>query len=197
MEKTVLVFATHNSNKAREIQELVGEKFVIKTLSDIGCTEDIPETGSTLAANASIKSSYVYNTYKLNCFADDTGLEVEALNGAPGVYSARYSGEAKNDNANMDLLLHNLDGNANHKARFHTVISLIMDGKETLFEGILNGEIINEKVGTNGFGYDPVFKPEGLNNTLAEMNMAEKNAISHRARAFGKLTQYLAELRKD
>lgn len=197
MGKTVLVFATHNANKAREIQQLVGEEFVVKTLSDIGCTEDIPETGSTLAANASIKSGYVYDTYQLNCFADDTGLEVEALNGAPGVYSARYAGEVKNDDANMDLLLHNLAPHPNRKASFRTVISLMMDGRETLFEGELRGEITTAKTGNHGFGYDPIFKPEGLRHTLAEMGMAEKNSISHRGRAFKKLSEYLAGLKRD
>lgn len=193
MEQTVLVFATHNAHKAKEIQHIVGDHFIIRTLSDIGCTEDIPETGSTLAENASIKSRYVYNTYKFNCFADDTGLEVEVLNGAPGVYSARYAGEAKNDQANMNLLLHNLKAANNRNARFRTVISLIIEGKETIFEGELKGAITNEKAGTNGFGYDPVFKPEGFDNTLAEMDLAAKNTISHRARAFAKLTAFLLQ----
>lgn len=191
MEHKVLVFATHNANKAKEIQQIVGEGFTVKTLSDIGCNEDIAETGSTLEENASIKSKYVYDTYGLDCFADDTGLEVEALNGAPGVYSARYAGDARNDQANMDLLLHNLDGQPDRKARFRTVISLMTAGTEKLFEGELQGEITLEKAGTNGFGYDPVFKPEGLGNTLAEMDLAAKNSISHRAKAFKKLTTYL------
>jgi XTP/dITP diphosphohydrolase len=193
MKQTVLVFATHNAHKAKEIQQIVGDHFIIRTLSDIGCTEDIPETGSTLAENASIKSRYVYDTYRLNCFADDTGLEVEVLNGAPGVYSARYAGEAKNDQANMDLLLQNIKGADNRKARFRTMISLIIDANEMLFEGELKGEIITEKTGTNGFGYDPIFKPEGLENTLAQMDLAAKNTISHRARAFAKLTAFLLQ----
>jgi XTP/dITP diphosphohydrolase len=186
-----LVFATHNANKAKEIQHLVGDRFMIRTLTDIGCTEDIPETGSTLEENASIKSRYVYDTYGLNCFADDTGLEVKALDGAPGVYSARYAGDARNDNANMDLLLQRLQHNAQRDARFRTVISLRINGTETLFEGELTGRIRESKAGSNGFGYDPVFEPHGDDRSLAQMELAEKNSISHRAKAFARLIAFL------
>lgn len=178
---SILVFATHNVHKASEIQRMLGAEYIIKTLTDIGCTEDIPETGVTLSENAAIKSRYVYEKFGLNCFADDTGLEVDALNGEPGVFSARYAGVQKNDNDNMALLLRNLNTHTNRKAQFRTVISVIVDGNEIQFEGILRGEILTEKRGNNGFGYDPVFKPEGKEKTLAEMSADEKNQISHRA----------------
>lgn len=191
--KKVLVFATNNKHKAAEIQLLVGDAYQIKTLTDIGCTEDIAETGSTLEENASIKSKYVYNNYGLDCFADDTGLEVEALNGDPGVYSARYAGPQKKDNDNIQLLLVNMEQQPNKKARFRTVISCMIDSKEVLFDGILEGHIVAQPVGTNGFGYDPVFKPVDSERTLAEMTTEEKNKISHRARATQKLIQFLKE----
>jgi XTP/dITP diphosphohydrolase len=186
-----LVFATNNQHKAAEIQLLVGDAYEIKTLADIGCLEDIAETGSTLEENASIKSRYVYARYGLNCFADDTGLEVQALNGAPGVFSARYAGPQKNDEDNIRALLTNLKEHTHRYARFRTVISCILDGNETLFEGVLEGEITTTRSGANGFGYDPVFKPEGVERTLAEMSTAEKNEISHRAKATTKLIQFL------
>lgn len=191
--KRILVFATNNKYKAAEIQQLVGESFDIKTLTDIGCHDDIEETGLTLEENAAIKSRYVFDKYGLSCFADDTGLEVEALNGAPGVYSARYAGTQKNDDDNMDLLLSNLAQYSNKNARFRTVISCIMDGTETIFDGILEGTIVAQRTGTNGFGYDPIFKPVDSGRTLAEMTTAEKNEISHRARATRKLIQFLRE----
>jgi XTP/dITP diphosphohydrolase len=191
--KKVLVFATNNKHKAAEIQLLVGDAYQIKTLADIGCTEDIAETGSTLEENASIKSQYVYNHYGLNCFADDTGLEVEALHGAPGVYSARYAGPQKKDSDNIGLLLTNMDQQSNKKARFRTVISCIMDATEVMFDGILEGEIVAKQAGTNGFGYDPVFKPIDSTRTLAEMTTTEKNKISHRARATQKLILFLQQ----
>jgi XTP/dITP diphosphohydrolase len=186
-----LVFATNNANKAREIQHLVGHSYTIQTLVDIGCTTDIEENGNTLTENASIKSRYVFTHYGVNCFADDTGLETEALNGEPGVYSARYAGEQKNAADNIKLLLNKLDGVANRSARFVTVISLVLDGKEYFFEGELRGKIITEMRGTNGFGYDPVFVPEGYTQTLAELTLDEKNRISHRARAFTRLQDFL------
>ncbi|AMS27352.1 deoxyribonucleotide triphosphate pyrophosphatase [Bacteroidetes bacterium UKL13-3] len=193
MEK-VLVFATHNKNKVFEVQQLLGDGFEIRTLSDIACHDEIEETGLTLSENASIKSSFVFNKYGLSCFADDTGLEVSALNGAPGVFSARYAGVQKSDNDNINLLLHNLKGNSNREARFKTVISCILDGKETFFEGILEGQIVSEKVGENGFGYDPIFKPNNYNITLAQMTIDEKNKISHRAKATLKFIEFLRQM---
>lgn len=192
--KKVLVFATHNKNKAFEVQKLLGDGFEIRTLTDIGCYEEIEETGSTLSENASIKSRFVFNKYGLSCFADDTGLEVHALNGAPGVFSARYAGLQKSDNDNMNLLLHNLEGNSNREARFKTVISCILDGKEIFFEGSLEGQIVSEKVGENGFGYDPIFKPNNYNTTLAQMTIDEKNNISHRAKATLKFIEFLKQI---
>lgn len=191
--KKILVFATNNKNKAAEIQQLVGDVYEIKTLADIGCHDDIAETGLTLEENATIKSSYVFNKYGLNCFADDTGLEVEALNGAPGVYSARYAGEQKSDDDNIDLLLSNMAQYSNKNARFRTVVSCMLNGVETIFDGVLEGAIVNQRKGNNGFGYDPVFKPVDSNRTLAEMTTDEKNEISHRARATRKLIQFLKE----
>jgi non-canonical purine NTP pyrophosphatase (RdgB/HAM1 family) len=176
----------------------------VVSLADIGCHEDIPETGATLEENAMMKAEYVYNKYHLSCFADDTGLEVDALNGAPGVYSARYAAmettegaehPASHDSeANMARLLRELAENNNRKARFRTVIALIIDGKVTTFEGIVNGEIITEKRGGEGFGYDPIFQPEGYNQTFAELGVDVKNQISHRARATKKLVEYLQAL---
>ena len=162
------------------------------SLQDIGCHEDIPETGETLLDNALMKAQYVYDKYHINCFADDTGLEVEALGGAPGVYSARYAGGAGHDSeANMRKLLGELENNNNRKARFRTVIALIIDGKVTTFEGIVNGEIIREKRGGEGFGYDPIFQPEGYLKTFAELGADVKNLISHRARATQQLADYM------
>jgi XTP/dITP diphosphohydrolase len=163
------------------------------SLKDINCLEEIPETQPFIEENASQKAFYVYNNYHFNCFADDTGLEVEALDGKPGVLSARYAGESKNADDNMNKLLHELKGISNRNARFKTVISLIIDGKETQFEGIVNGVVIDVKRGTKGFGYDPVFIPHGYNTTFAEMDLIEKNKISHRALAVGKLVAYLKD----
>jgi XTP/dITP diphosphohydrolase len=188
-----LVFATNNENKAKEIQQLIGNAYTIKTLKNIGCTADIEETGKTLHENASIKSNYVASHFKINCFADDTGLLVDALNGAPGVYSARYAGEQKNADDNMNLLLKNVLTNENRTAKFVTVISLIIDEKEYFFEGELKGEIIMEKRGENGFGYDPIFVPDNYTKTLAELSLNEKNSISHRAIAFNKLRDFLSK----
>lgn len=189
-----LIFATQNTNKAREIQALLPESIEVLTLQDIHCDVDIPETASTLEGNASLKSHYVVEKFEVNCFADDTGLEVEALNGRPGVLSARYAGKQKNPEDNMALLLSELKNVSNRVARFRTVISLVIDGKEQLFEGIVNGTIIEEKRGKEGFGYDPIFVPENETKTFAEMSLVEKNRFSHRARALEKMVGYLKGL---
>ena len=190
MEK--LVFATNNAHKLDEIRAILGNKMEILSLNDINCHADIPETADTLEGNAALKAQYIYKNFGLDCFADDTGLEVEALNGAPGIYSARYAGgEGHDSEANMKKLLAEMEGKENRKARFRTAICLIEDGKEHLFEGIVNGEIIQERRGGSGFGYDPVFVPEGYTETFAEMGNDEKNKISHRARAVAKLCDYL------
>ena len=191
-KKMKLVFATNNQNKLSEVKKILGNQFEVMSLSEIGCKEDIPEKGQTLKENALIKAQYVYDKYHVNCFADDTGLEVDALGGAPGVYSARYAGGVGHDSqANMKKLLHELENVDNRKARFRTVIALIIDGKVNTFEGIVNGEIIREKRGGEGFGYDPVFQPEGYNKTFAEIGFDVKNQISHRARAVQKLADFL------
>ncbi|MCC6684368.1 MAG: non-canonical purine NTP diphosphatase [Bacteroidia bacterium] len=189
-----LVFATQNRNKAAEINALLEGKFHVRSLIDLGYTNDIPETGNTLEENALIKARHVFKLSGENCFADDTGLEVAALNGEPGVYSARYAGEHKNDSDNIDLLLHKLKDKPNRKAHFRTVIALILDGKEYLFEGIVKGEIGTEKKGSGGFGYDPVFRPENAELTFAQMLLEEKNKISHRARAFAQMKAFLMNL---
>ena len=192
MMKRKLVFATNNAHKLEEVAAILGDQVELLSLNDIGCQTDIPETAETLEGNALLKSSYIYKNYHLDCFADDTGLEVEALNGAPGVYSARYAGgEGHDAQANMHKLLHELDGMENRKAQFRTAISLILDGKEYLFEGVIKGEIIKEKRGDSGFGYDPVFMPEGYDRTFAELGNDIKNQISHRALAVQKLCEFL------
>lgn len=186
-----IVFATHNKHKAEEIQKLMLTNLVVKTLTEIGCDEDIPETSLTLEGNASLKSIHVVENYQLDCFADDTGLEIESLNGEPGVFSARYAGESKDSNDNMDLVLEKLRGLENRNAQFRTVVSLRLNGEEHLFEGIAKGTIREEKCGADGFGYDPIFEPEGYNITFAEMSMKEKNKISHRGIAVQKLIAFL------
>ena len=187
-----LVFATNNAHKLDEIRAILGDKIEVLSLKDINCDADIPETADTLEGNAALKAEYIYKNYGLDCFADDTGLEVEALGGAPGVYSARYAGGDGHDSeANMRKLLEELDGGQNRKAQFRTAICLIEQGEEHLFEGIVKGSIIEQKRGVSGFGYDPVFMPEGYEETFAEMGNAEKNKISHRARAVEKLCEYL------
>ena len=192
MMKRKLVFATNNAHKLEEVAAILGDQVELLSLNDIGCQADIPETAETLQGNALLKSSYIYKNYHLDCFADDTGLEVETLNGAPGVYSARYAGgEGHDAQANMLKLLHELDGKENRKAQFRTAISLILDGKEYLFEGVIKGEIIKEKRGDSGFGYDPVFMPEGYDRTFAELGNDIKNQISHRALAVQKLCEFL------
>lgn len=187
-----LVFATNNAHKLEEIRAILGDKVEILSLNDIHCHADIPETADTLEGNAALKAAYIYEHYGLDCFADDTGLEVEALNGAPGIYSARYAGgEGHDSEANMKKLLREMEGKENRRAQFRTAICLIERGKETLFEGIVKGEIIREKRGGSGFGYDPVFVPEGYTETFAEMGSEEKNKISHRVRAVQQLCAYL------
>ena len=186
-----LVFASNNKNKIQEIQALVPKNIQIVSLEDIGCTEDIPETADTIEGNAILKANYVTEKYGYNCFADDTGLEVDTLNGAPGVYSARYAGEQKDANDNMDKLLTELEDKSNRKANFKTVIALNLNGKQNLFTGIINGKIIDEKIGTNGFGYDPIFVAEGFDKTFAELTMEEKSTISHRGIAVKELILFL------
>lgn len=200
-----IVFATNNQHKLQEIRDILGSEFEIVSLKDIGCDVDIPETGNTLEENAMQKAQYVYDHYNLSCFADDTGLEVEALNGEPGVHSARYAEGTDHDSeANMAKLLRNLEGKDNRKARFRTVIALIQKQdvcpcgctsikKVNRFEGIVDGSIATEKHGTAGFGYDPIFVPEGYDKSFAELGESIKNGISHRARAVTKLAEYLKQ----
>lgn len=187
-----LVFATNNAHKLEEIRAILGDKMHVLSLNDINCHEDIPETADTLEGNAALKAEYIFNHYGKDCFADDTGLEVEALNGEPGIYSARYAGgEGHDSEANMTKLLANLEGKENRKARFRTSICLIEGGEKHFFDGIVKGEIIRARRGASGFGYDPIFMPEGYTETFAEMGNDEKNKISHRARAVAKLCEYL------
>ena len=186
-----IVFATNNAHKLQEVQQVLGSEFELITLRDCGVTEDIPENEPTLEGNALAKARYIYQRTGYDCFADDTGLEVEALNGAPGVFSARYAGDGHDSEANMQKLLQELEGKENRKAQFRTAICLIMNGEEYLFEGIVKGEIIGEKRGGAGFGYDPIFVPEGYELTFAELGNDIKNTISHRARAVEKLCKFL------
>lgn len=190
-----LVFATQNENKAQEIQSLLPEYFKIITLKDIRCFDEIPETAETLEGNSLLKASFISETYNLNCFADDTGLEIEALDNLPGVYSARYAGPEKSAAANINKVLLELDGKTARNAQFRTIITLILNTSIFTFEGIVLGEIISEKRGENGFGYDPIFVPEGEVRTFAEMSLEEKNKHSHRARAFQKMIEFLNELK--
>jgi XTP/dITP diphosphohydrolase len=187
-----LVFATNNLHKMEEVSFMLGDKVELLSLNDINCCVDIPETAATLEGNALLKARYIYENYGLNCFADDTGLEVEVLNNEPGIYSARYAGEKKNSQANMLKLLQKLEGKENRKACFRTVVALILYGEEHLFEGIVHGEIIRERRGDFGFGYDPVFVPEGYEKTYAELGNDIKNAVSHRAMAINKLCEFLS-----
>ena len=194
-----IVFATNNQHKLSEIRQILGNRVEVLSLKDIGCDVDIPETGTTLEENALQKAQYIYDNYHIDVFADDTGLEVDALNGAPGVYSARYasmenSSASHDSEANMVRLLKELGDNNNRRARFRTVIALIQQGKVHEFEGIVNGNIISERRGGEGFGYDPIFQPDGYNQTFAEMGAETKNQISHRARATQKLANYLLKL---
>jgi XTP/dITP diphosphohydrolase len=190
-----LVFATQNENKAQEIQSLLPEYFKILTLKDIKCFDDIEETADTLEGNSLIKASFISETYNLNCFADDTGLEIESLDFRPGVHSARYAGPDKSAAANIDKVLSELEGKTKRNAQFRTIITLILNSSTFTFEGIVHGEIILEKRGENGFGYDPIFVPEGALKTFAEMTLTEKNQYSHRARAFQKMIVFLSEFK--
>jgi XTP/dITP diphosphohydrolase len=185
-----LVFATNNQNKADEVSALLEGQYKILTLKDIGCEVDIPETGLTFAENAALKSNFIYDHYNLDCFGDDSGLEVDALNAEPGIYSARYSG-IRDDQKNLELVLQKLSGRKDRKARFVTVIALSQGGKDYFFEGKIEGTIRNEPNGDHGFGYDPIFQPDGYTVTFAEMTKAEKNKISHRAIAMNKLIEFL------
>lgn len=185
------VFATNNAHKLEEVAAILKDKVELLSLKEIGCHADIPETADTLEGNALLKARYIFENYHTDCFADDTGLEVEALGGAPGIYSARYAGDGHDSEANMQKLLHDLEGVENRKAQFRTVFVLIIDGKEHLFEGIIKGEIISNRKGTSGFGYDPIFVPEGYTQTFAEMGNELKNQISHRAVATNKLCKFL------
>lgn len=189
-----LVFATNNAHKLEEVSAKLAGRIKLLSLNDINCNDDIAETGTTFRENASIKSHYIYDKYGVNCFGDDSGLEVDALNGDPGVYSARYADEHGNHPANIEKVLQNLTGVANRKARFRTVISLVWNGGEHFFEGTVEGTIRPEVSGTAGFGYDPIFQPDGYDITFAEMSLAEKNAISHRAIAVEKLVAFLKAL---
>ena len=185
-----LVFATNNQHKTAEVTQLLAGQYKILNLRDIGCTTDIPETGSTFAENAELKTTYVQTHYQMDCFADDSGLEVEALNNEPGIYSARYAGEG-GDAANLELVLKKMEGQTNRKARFKTIISLIQNNQKYLFEGVINGNLRRESAGVKGFGYDPIFQPDGYEITFAEMSMEQKNEISHRGQAMKKLITFL------
>ncbi len=186
-----LIFASNNLHKVREINSILGNSFTLLSLSDVNILTDIPENEPHIEGNALSKARFVFNATGLDVFADDTGLEIEALNGLPGVHSARFAGSDKDPAANIEKVLRLLGGNGNRNARFRTVIALILEKKEYLFEGIVTGKIINEKRGTEGFGYDPIFVPEGKTKTFAEMELDEKNVASHRARAFEKLREFL------
>ena len=189
-----LVFATNNLHKLKEVQEMLSNSIEVLSLKDIGCFEDIEETESTLEGNAKLKADYITKKYGFDCFADDTGLEVEALDGDPGVYSARYAGEHGNAEKNMEKLLIELKNKSNRKGKFRTIIALNLTNKQYLFEGICEGEILNEKTGVKGFGYDPIFKPSSASCSFAEMNSEEKNIISHRGIAIQKLVKFLNSL---
>ena len=191
--KKKFVFATNNAHKLEEVTAILGDKIELLSMKDIHCHADIPETADTLEGNALLKARYIFENYNMDCFADDTGLEVEALNGAPGVYSARYAGDAHNSEAIMRKLLQDMEGIENRKAQFRTVFSLFINGKEHLFEGIVKGEITKHRCGSSGFGYDPVFIPEGYTQTYAEMGNTLKNKISHRALATNKLCNFLSK----
>ena len=189
-----IVFATHNRHKSEEACQILGPRWTLRNLHDLGQTEEIPETADTLQGNALQKAQFVYDKFHLSCFADDTGLEVEALNGAPGVYSARYAGEHCSFADNVNKLLHEMQGKTNRRACFKTVVALILDGEPHFFEGRVDGTIIESPRGGEGFGYDPVFVPDGFNETFAEMSAEQKNKISHRGRAMAKLIEFLQNI---
>ena len=190
-----LVFATNNKNKIEEVKQLLSNNFSILSLLDINCEEELPETGNTLEYNASEKAWHIYKKFKKNCFADDTGLEIDALDGRPGVISARYASEQKNAEDNINKVLLQMKNIANKRCNFKTIMSLIINNKEYLFKGIINGTILSEPKGKKGFGYDPIFLPEGFTKSFAEMDMEEKNKISHRALAVKKLVAFLNDLK--
>ncbi len=190
-----LIFATHNKNKVKEVKSLIPKTIDLLSLDDINLLTEIEETESTIEGNALLKAKTIFEQTGINCFADDSGLLVEALNGAPGVYSARYAGEQKSDEDNIQKLLQTLNNESNRKAHFKTVMALIIDGKDFLFEGIIHGKIITEKIGTNGFGYDPIFIPDGYSETFAQLNSETKNAISHRGIALQKLLEFLKSIK--
>jgi XTP/dITP diphosphohydrolase len=192
----ILIFATNNLHKIKEIREMTGSKIDLLSLNEVNISDDIPENEPTLEGNALYKARYIFQKTGMDVFADDTGLEVYSLNGEPGVYSARYAGESKDSSANITRLLNELKEKTDRRARFRTVIALIFNGKEHLFEGIVEGTIIPDKKGTDGFGYDPVFLPDGYHQTFAEMNLNDKNLISHRANAFSKLLAFLSDADK-
>lgn len=186
-----LIIATHNKNKTVEFAQMGHGVFTVSDLHDLGCVEEIPETGSTLEENALQKARFVHAHYQVNCLADDTGLEINALDGAPGVYSARFAGDDKNSIKNIQKVLQLMAGRLDRKARFRTVVALIVDGQEYLFEGIVDGEILEQPVGEGGFGYDAIFKPDGFSQSFAQMSLAEKNTVSHRSRAFEKFVHFV------
>jgi XTP/dITP diphosphohydrolase len=187
-----ICFATNNPKKIEEVKAALGDSFEIVSLQDIGCVDELPETGDTLEHNAFQKAKYVKEHFGVDCFADDTGLEVDALEGAPGVYSGRYAGEPRSDERNIDLLLKNLQNSTIRSARFKTVIALLLDGEEYRFEGVAEGEILKERTGSGGFGYDPIFRPNGYSKSFAELTMGEKNQISHRGKAVAELITFLS-----
>jgi XTP/dITP diphosphohydrolase len=188
-----IVFATNNEHKLKELRQILNGEFELLSLSDIGCTDEIPETGTTLEMNASQKSHYIREKYGIDCFADDTGLEIYALGNEPGVYSARYAGDARSAEANMQKVLEKMKDITDRRARFRCVFSLIMDGKENHFEGIVEGEILHQREGEGGFGYDPIFRPLGLDHSFGTLSSGEKNRISHRGRAVEKLVEFLKQ----
>lgn len=190
-----IVFATNNKNKLKEINNILQSDMKLISLNELGCTDEIPEEQDTLDGNARHKAWYIYDKFGKNCFADDTGLEIESLNMEPGVYSARYAGEQRSSEDNMDKVLSKLKGIKNRKAQFRTSICLIIDGKEFLFEGSVQGKILEARQGEEGFGYDPIFRPEGYDISFAEMDLKEKNKISHRGRATAKLVEYLNSIK--
>lgn len=191
MSRKEIIFASANLNKIKEVQATLGDEYVVRGLKDVGVVEDIPETAATIEGNASIKSHYLFERLGCDCFSDDTGLEVEALGGEPGVYSARYAGHGRDAEDNIKLLLHRMEGVTNRQAKFRTVVSLIENGVEHLFEGEAIGAICLSRSGDDGFGYDPIFTPEGYDITFAQMSMEQKNKLSHRAKAIGKLVEFL------
>jgi XTP/dITP diphosphohydrolase len=193
MKKIKLALATNNEHKLEEILAVIGDKFELNTLKQIGCFDELPETGNTLEANSLQKAQYIWDKFKINCLSDDSGLEVKALNGRPGVDSAQYAGPQRSHEDNMNLLLKNLAYKTNFEAQFRTILTLIIDGKVNQFEGIVTGKIVKTKAGNQGFGYDPIFMADGYDKTFAEMSIAEKNNLSHRARALSKMVEYLVK----